>query len=104
MCIIKKTIHSEHRNQHSSLTNALYDDRVTPKHSLNSSPLILGLWKISHPPAKHLLAFSPIIKRILRQDLYISSMWDEYTSQVSRRKDERKRKIHTPLEPYQEMV
>jgi len=39
--IIKKTIFSEQRNWHTSLTNALWDDCVTPKPSLNTSPYFL---------------------------------------------------------------
>lgn len=38
ICIIKKTIYSEQCNWHSSLNNALWADRVTPKPSLNTSP------------------------------------------------------------------
>lgn len=37
ICIIKKTFFSKQKNWHNVLVNALWDDRVTPKHSMKTS-------------------------------------------------------------------
>jgi hypothetical protein len=39
--ILKKTVADNQRNWHSSLHNALWDDRVTPKEAIGNSPYFL---------------------------------------------------------------
>jgi len=41
ICILKRTITKHQRNWHNELNNALWEDRVTPKQSLRTSPFFL---------------------------------------------------------------
>jgi hypothetical protein len=50
--ILKRTVSENHKNWHTALFYALWDDRVTPKTTIGNSPFFSCIWKRSYPPSQ----------------------------------------------------